>query len=154
MANRLHVAFLRFVSSRYICIHWEQHGIRRMGTIRRSAESARGAFFLFFYERFAWRGWSSGLSFFSSPFFNIFRAASTLMPILILFLLYTYRYTRHILGAIYVGLRCMLWDFACFFFRSSFLYLIRGKPPWGGLMFVFYRCVCYYHGLAICVSFI
>lgn len=31
------------------------------------------------------------------------------------------------LGAIHihVGLRCMLWDFACFFFRCSFLYLIR-----------------------------
>ena len=141
VANRLHVAFLRFVCSRYICIHWEQHGIRRMGTIRRSAESARGAFFLFFlFSMKDLHGVVGVLVFlFVSFLFNIVRATSTLMQILIsVLVIYTYRYTRHIWGpSIYPCWAPMyaMGFLLAFFFRSSsiFLYLITRENRLGGV---------------------
>lgn len=129
VANRLHVAFLRFVCSRYICIHWEQHGIRRMGTIRRSAESAQGAFSCFSMKDL--HGVIGVLVFLSLLFLlDVSRATSTPdADIDFVLVIYIQIYPPY-LGPFIIsaGLRCMLWDFACFvsfYFPSIFLYLIR-----------------------------
>lgn len=118
------------------------------------AQKAHEALFLVFLWKIcmAWLEFWSFFLFFSF-LFNVFRATSTLMQILILFLLYTYRYTRHIWRP------SMLGSDVCYGILLAFSFdllscILLGENRLGGLMFVFYRCVCYYHGLAICVSFI